>query len=340
MAIIFRTSHESLVTGASFTMARIGKFFAAIGVAIFAAFPTWGQDYPKSPITLVIPLAPGDGADIAGRAMGEELSRLLNVPVVAVNRPGAGGSLGTDGVVKAAKDGYTLLFAQNSALTLRRVLEPQGVAYDPVTDLTSLGLGMRSPSLLVVRGDASFRNFGEFVEFAKKNPGQLRIGTAGPGSVGDFCVEIIKAQTGADITMVPFKGASPAVTALRGGHIEAVVLALGVLSSHLKSGAFKGLVTSHKFSEFAEIPTMTELGYKQNLLGVWLAFFAPSGLPADVTRALVPAIEKAVKNEAVAAKLMPLGIAAQYVAPHALTAEIREEHRMVEELARRAGLIK
>ena len=158
--------------------------------------------------------------------------------------------------------------------------------------------------------------------------------------MGHFTLEIINTLTGAGLIMVPFKGASPGVTALLGGHVEGGVLALGTLLSHLKSGAMKGILASNKIPEFPEIPTLSQLGYRQNLFGVWLAFFAPTGVPAEVTKALVPAVEKAVKDPAVAAKLGGLGMVQDYVPPEKLFAEIREEHRTVEEIAKKTGLVK
>jgi tripartite-type tricarboxylate transporter receptor subunit TctC len=217
------------------------------------------------------------------------------------------------------------------------VLEPEGVHYDPETDLAALGLATRTPSVLAVRGDAPFTNLAELVAQAKRQPGSVRVGTAGPGSVGDFCVQIINSATGADIAMVPFKGAAPAIAALRGGHIEGVVLALGALAGQFKSGAMRGLVSSSRFPEFPQIPTMTELGYRQDLLGVWLAFFAPGGVGPEVTRALVPAIEQSVRSPEIAAKLAPLGIVQAYAPPEAVRAEIRDEYRRVRELARLGG---
>jgi tripartite-type tricarboxylate transporter receptor subunit TctC len=257
-----------------------------------------------------------------------------------VNRPGAGGTLGTDSVVKAKKDGYTLLLTNNASLIYNRVLTPESVSYDLFKDLTPLGLAARTPILLAVRQDAPYKNFGEMVDFAKKNPGKVRLGTAGAGSVGHFTVEIINSLTGADLIMVPFKGAAPGITALLGGHVEGVVLALGALSSHLKGGAMRGIVISSKFPEFADIPTLSQLGHRQNLLGVWLAFFAPAGVPAEVTKTLLPAVEKVVKEPAIGSKLAALGIVQDYVPPEKLLAEIREEHRTVEEIAKKAGLVK
>jgi tripartite-type tricarboxylate transporter receptor subunit TctC len=298
------------------------------------------QSYPSSAINLVIPLAPGDASDIAGRTMGEELSKLLKVPIVVVNRPGAGGTLGTDSVVKAKKDGHTLLITNNASLIYNRVLTPESVSYDLFKDLTPLGLATRTPIILAVRQDAPYKSFGEMVDFAKKNPGKVRFGTAGAGSVGHFTVELINSLTGADLIMVPFKGAAPGISALLGGHVEGAVLALGAVSSHLKSGAMRGIVISSKFSEFADIPTLSQLGYRQNLLGVWLAFFAPAGVPAEVTKTLLPAVEKVVKEPAIGSKLAALGMVQDYVPPEKLFAEIREEHRTVEEIAKKAGLIK
>jgi tripartite-type tricarboxylate transporter receptor subunit TctC len=257
-----------------------------------------------------------------------------------VNKPGAGGTLGTDSAVKAKKDGYTILLTNNAALIYNRILTPESVAYDPFKDLTPLGLSTRFPLLLLVRPDAPYKSFNEMVEFAKKNPGKVHVGTVGAGSVGHFTLEIINTLTGAGLIMVPFKGASPGVTALLGGHVEGGVLALGTLLSHLKSGAMKGILASNKIPEFPEIPTLSQLGYRQNLFGVWLAFFAPTGVPAEVTKALVPAVEKAVKEPAVASRLAGLGMVQDYVPPEKLFAEIREEHRTVEEIAKKTGLVK
>lgn len=321
-------------------MIRIRFALRSLAAGLLLAAPLQAQDFPKGPITLVIPLAPGDAADIGARTLAEELGAVLKVPIVPMNRAGAAGVIGADSVAKAAKDGQTLLFGVNASLTYRRVLDPQTVAYDPTKDLTSLGMAMRTPSVLVVAGDAPFKGFRELIDYAKKNPGKVRIGTAGSGSVGDFCVGLVNSLTDAGLVSVPFKGAAPAVAALRGGHIEGVVLALGALSAHLRSGAMRGMVISTKFPEFPALPTLAELGYKQDLLGIWLAFFAPAGIPAEATRVLVPAIEKAVKNPAAAERLAKLGIVLSYSPPADVVAEIREEHRTVETLARKTGLLK
>src|SRR6266850_395889 len=290
--------------------ARATLSLLATLVLIAGAAPrAHAQTYPSGPITLVIPLAPGDATDVAGRA-------------------------------KAKKDGYTILLTPNAAVISARILNPESVTYDPLKDLTPLGLTTRTPILLAVREDAPYRTFQELVEFSKKNPGKVRVGTVGTGSVGHLNLEMINSLTGANLTMVPFKGGAPGITALLGGHVEGGAFSLGSLSSHVKGGAVRGVVVSNAFPGYPDIPTMTKLGYRQNLLGVWVAFFAPAGVPADVTKTLAAAIEKVAKDPAVAAKLVSFGILQDYAPPEKLVAEIREEHRMVEELAKKAGLVK
>jgi len=296
------------------------------------------ESYPTGPINLIIPLAAGDATDTAARAITEELSRELKVAIFPVNRPGAAGALGTDIVVKAPKDGHTILLTNNAALVFRTVLDPKTATYDPFRDLTPLALAMRSPSILVANAEQPYHNFKELIDYAKKST--VSIGTAGVGSVGHFCISMLSAVTKADLTMVPYTGATPALTAVRGNHIGAVILALGTMTGHLKSGAVRGILISSKASDFPEIPTLADLGYSEPLFGIWTAFFAPAGVPPEVTNVLVPALERAITAPSVAARLKPLGIVPDYAPPAKLVAEMRDEHRRVSELARQAGLVK
>ena len=311
---------------------------AAVVALAAAVSAVHAQPYPGGPISLVIPLAAGDATDTAARAITEELSRELKVAIVPVNRPGAAGALGTDLVVKAPKDGHTILLTNNASLVFRAVLDPKVATYDPFRDLTPLALAMRSPSVLVANAERPYRSFKEMMAHARKSP--VSIGTAGVGSVGHFCINTIAALANTELTMVPFTGASPAVTAVRGNHVEAVILALGTMTAHLRSGAVRGIVISSKVSDFPEIPTWAELGYSEPLFGVWTGFFAPAGVPAEVISTLVPALERAITAPGVAARLKPLGILPDYAPPAKLVAEMRDEHRRVSELARQAGLVK
>jgi len=301
---------------------------------------SFAQGYPSRPITLVLPMAPGDGVDVAGRAMGDELAKLLKVSIVPLNKPGAAATLGADFVVKSKKDGYTILFTSSPAVVSAKILQPDIVPYDPFKDLIPLGLSTQNPMLMTIRSDAPYRNFKEMVGYAKKNPGKVRCGVMGVGSVGHFNLEIVKMVTGADIDMIPFKGAAPSVTALLGGHVEAVFQAIGPLISHMRSGALKAMVTSVRFPEYAEVPTLKELGYPQGLLNVWFGFFAPAEVPPEVKATLVPAIEKVAIDPSIISKLGNLGMVQVFEPPDKVSERMREEYKIFEDIAKKVGLIK
>jgi len=305
-----------------------------------SASQLFAQKYPDRPITLIIPMAPGDALDICGRLMADELSKLLKVLVTPLNKPGATATLGTDMVVKAKKDGYTILLTNSASIITAKVLQPEIVPYDPFKDLTPLGMFNYMPMIIVIPKDAPYKNVKELVEYAKKNPDKIRCGTAGVKSISDFNVELFQILTETKITTIPFKGATPSVTALLGGHIEVGSLTITPYLSHMRSGVVKGIVVSKNFPEFPNIPTLKQLGYKQDLIDVWNALFAPAGVPTEVTEILVPAIEKVVRDPAISSKLAEMGIYQEYLPPDKLLVKMQEESRMVEEIAKKFRMVK
>ena len=158
--------------------------------------------------------------------------------------------------------------------------------------------------------------------------------------MGDFCVQLISTLTGAELLPVPYTGAGPSIVALRGEHIEGVVSALGAVSPHIKAGLLRGIVASNRVPEFADIPTLRELGYQDELFGIWFSFLAPAGIPEDARKVLVGAIEQAVKEPAITARLAPLSIYQSYAGPEQMVAEIREELKRVGTMARKSGMLK
>jgi tripartite-type tricarboxylate transporter receptor subunit TctC len=318
----------------------ISVWLSAVVLLLGSASGLFGQGYPDRAINLIIPMAPGDGVDVSGRLMAEELSKLLKVPIVTLNKPGAGGGVGTDSVAKAKNDGYTLLLTPNAPIIYNKMLHPEDVPYDSFKDLTPLGLTTLTPIIMAIRGDAPYKDFKEMMDYANKNPGKVRCGTMGVGSVGDFDTEIVKTLGGMNVTAVPFKGASPAITALLGGHVEAAAVALGPMINHMRSGKAKGIVISNRFYEFPDIPTFKQLGYQHDLLGVWFAFYAPAGVPAQIKETLALAIEKVVKDPTLSSKLAQLGMIQEFEPPEKLLTRMHEEYRMVEEIAKRTGMVK
>jgi tripartite-type tricarboxylate transporter receptor subunit TctC len=321
----------------------IKLFSILVAMAIFflsAASELFAQRYPNRAITLVIPMAPGDGLDIAGRLMAEKLSNLLRVPVTPLNKPGASGTQGADMVVKSKKDGYTIVFTNASSIIYTKVLQPDIVPYDSFKDLTPLGLSTIWPMVVVFRSNAPFKNLKELLEYEKKNPGKVRCGTLGIKSIGDINIELFQMVIGTEMPVVPFKGASPGVTALLGGHIDIYSTSLAAVINHVRSGELKGITISNSFPEFPDIPTLKQLGYKQNMFDVWGAFMAPAGVPTEVTETLVPAIEKAVIDPTISSKLVNFGIYQEYASPEKLLIKMGEEQKMVEEFAKKFGMVK
>jgi tripartite-type tricarboxylate transporter receptor subunit TctC len=308
--------------------------FAAAAFALATVVPAaWAQGWPnRMTITVVVPLAPGDGGDMTARAMSEVLASELEAPVVVVNKPGAGGALGVQSVISAHKDGYVVLFTQNSPLTIRRVLEPATANYDPLRDLVPLAITTRSPSVLVVRKDAPFRSFQELVAYAKRNPGRVRIGNAGPGSAGDLSVQVINSVAGTDLDSIPYKGAAPAVNDVIGGQVEGVILALGPVSGYVKNGTLRPIAISSAFPELPDVPTLTSLGYRQDLLGVWFAWMLPAGVPDNVVQELTAALHKATRNGEVAARLQPFGLVQDWESASRVQAEITREYDTILQL--------
>lgn len=308
-------------------------------VALVAATPfaslAAGAAWPKGAITVVVPLAAGDGGDITARMMSEELARELRVPVLVSNTPGAGGVLGVQQVIGAKKDGYTLLFTQNSPLTIRRVLEPTAASYDPLRELEPLAITTRTPSVLVVRKDAPYDAFRQLVAYARTHRNSVRVANAGAGSAGDLSVQMINAQVRTDLASIPYKGAAPAVADVIGGKVEAAIVALGAVTAHLQSGSLNALAISSHFPRFPHVPTLTRMGYKQDLLGVWFAWLAPAGSPPEVARVLMPALQKVVRNQQFASRLLPLGMTPDWAAGAKLASELTEEFETVGALARR-----
>jgi len=298
------------------------------------------QDYPSRQISLIIPMAPGDALDITGRLMGEALSRTLKISVVPLNKPGAGGAVGTNFVAKSKNDGYTLLMVNSASVISAKILHPEDVNYEPFKDFAPLGLTTITPTVVTVRSDSPFKKLIELADYSKKNPGKIRCATPGLGTLADLNISNIRTSTGADITVVPFKGASPAITALIGGHVEMSTSAITPVIDHLRSGEVRGLVISKKVLEFSNISTLRELGFPRDLFGVWFALFAPAGIPSEVKEKLVPAIEKVVKDPMIVSRMGKMGLIQEYDPPDKLLQDWTKEYKLAEEIAKKEGLVK
>jgi tripartite-type tricarboxylate transporter receptor subunit TctC len=315
-------------------------FLLLVGVVFVGTANLQAQPYPAHPIQLIIPGAPGDAVDIAARSAANELEKILKTQIIPLNKPGGGSILGTEFAVKSKKDGYTLLYALSSGLIYNPAMNPDSVPYDPIHDLEPLGMHVNFPTVISVRADSPWKHFSEIIEYAQKNPGKFRCGTLGVGSINHFQLEIIKSITNTDINMVPFKGASPVVTAVLGGHIEAAFVAVVLSQPHYESGKLRGILLDHKVAALPNIPTLRDLGYPQDLPVSFFGFFAPAGIPEEVKKVLVPAIEKAIKTPELTAKLQKLWYITNHKSPAELKQMLAENYEKAKSIAKKMGATK
>src|SRR5512139_2285302 len=297
------------------------------------------QPYPSRPIQLIIPNVPGSIMDINSRILSEDLGKILGTQIIPMNKPGAATTLGTDALAKSKKDGYTIGYASN-AIVYARILNPQTMHFDPDKDIEPLGLHLLVPLAIAVRADSPWKTFNDLLDYAKKNPGKLRVDTIGIGSPAHFNLEIIQSLTGAQFTHVPFKGGESVITALLGGHLEMTIDAVNKIWPQLESKEMKILMLSTKMADFPKVPTITELGHKQGLVSTWFAVYTQAGLPDDVKKILVPAAEKAIKSPESKAKIEKMKLVVEYKAPADMKKKVIDEYAAALEIANKVGLLK
>jgi tripartite-type tricarboxylate transporter receptor subunit TctC len=320
----------------------MSRFAIIVGVVLVLCLtgliPTLqAQHYPDHPIQLVIPSTPGAGVDITGRLMGEELGKILKTQIVPINKPGASFTTGTDAVVRSKKDGYTLLYTPSTAIVYSRIPNPEVVPYDPVKDLEPIGLHVWNPMILVVKEGSPWKTFAEFVDHAKKNPGKVTMSLLGALAIERFNLEIIKSLTDAQVNIIPFKGPPEALGAILGGHVDSSFVGIGLASPQVKAGKIKALLTTRKWSELPDVPTITELGYKRELDSGWFAFYAPAGVPEEVKSVLVPAFEKVARNPELKAKIDKMGFVVDYKSPAELKKIMIEGFDTAMDMAKKIG---
>jgi tripartite-type tricarboxylate transporter receptor subunit TctC len=238
--------------------------------------------YPSKAVRMVIPFPAGGATDIIGRVVSQKLAERFGQPVVVENRPGAGGSIGSDLVAKAAPDGYTLLIATNSTHAVAPVLAKP--PYDPVKDFTAVTLLAHSPNILVASPQLGVSSVGELIAAAKARPGALSFASSGNGTIIHLTGEMFKQLAGVDLFHVPYKGTALSIPDLAGGRVSILFDNIVSAQPNIRSGTVKPLaVTTGKRSALMpELPTMIEAGVPGFESSAWFALFGPAGLAQEV----------------------------------------------------------
>ena len=298
------------------------------------------QPYPNRPIQLIISIPAGGGGDVNARLLADVLTKNLGVQIVPVNKPGAADTVGADAIAKSKKDGYTIGYTSSGAMVTTRIVNPENVHYDPLKDFDHLGLHVFFPTAFAVQESSPWKTFGELIDYAKKNPGKIRVSTTGLGSNAHFNLELMQVLTGAQFTHIPFKGGESVITALLGGHVEATMDAIGKIIPHAEAKKLRVLLMTRKFSMFPNVPIITELGYKQELVSSWFGLFAPAGIPEEAKKVQVPALEKAIKDPELNVKIENRGYITEYKSPDELRKLIVSNEETVRAIAVKVGLAK
>jgi tripartite-type tricarboxylate transporter receptor subunit TctC len=259
---------------------------AALLPALFAGGAA-AQAWPQKPIRLMVPFPPGGSTDIVARIVAQKLGERLGQSLVIENRGGAGGTIGTAQVAKAAPDGYTLTVASTST----HVVAPHvytKLDYDPVKDFAPIGLMAVSPYLLVVNPALPAKTLQEFVNLARSQPGKLNYASAGVGSTTHLAMEMLKTSSKTFMLHIPYNGNGPAGAALIAGQVEALFGSLPALLSYAKSGRARALAvgTPKRSPSLPDVPTVAESGYAGFDASLWLALMAPAGTPPAIIERL------------------------------------------------------
>lgn len=258
--------------------------------AVLALSASWAlaqgaQNFPNRALRMVIHFPPGGPTDFVGRAMAQKMSESWKQQVIVENRPGAGGIIGVETVLRAPPDGYTMLFGTGGSLALAPALNPK-LPYDVFKDLAPITLLVINPQILVVHPSLPVRNVNDLIRLAKARPGQINYGSVGPGSPQHMGMELLKSMAGVNLVHIPYKGTAPAMTDLISGQITAMFNSMPSVLPHIASGRMRGIaVGSARRSPAApDIPTVAESGpaLKDFQYVTWYALLAHAGVPKDI----------------------------------------------------------
>lgn len=305
------------------------KRIAAIAAVMLAGIlQASGQSFPSKPINVLVPYAAGAPLDITARLVGEHMASTLGQPVIIENVSGAGGGIATGRVAKAAPDGYTLLVHQ-PALAANVTLFPNQ-PFDTVKDLASVGLINESPMVLTAGEAIDARTMAEVIAWMKRNDGNIRFAHAGPGSLSHLCAALFSQIADAKVTMIPYRGGTPAIQDTVGGHTDLYCSSAQLAIGQIKAGKLVGFgVTADKrLPPIGEVPTTAEAGYPKLKATFWTGLFAPSSTPKPVIEKLNAALNAALSDPKLQQKFLDVGMTVyppEKRAPQVADALLREE---------------
>ncbi len=317
----------------------IRMFF--IGLLLAAAAPVLAQSYPAKPVRIIIPYPPGAVGDIMMRTVGERLNTLLGQPFVIENRAGGGGLAATESVAKAPADGYTLLFNGPNHVTNLGLYK--NVPYDPVNDFSPVSYVSSSQTILVTHASSGIRTVKELVEAAKAKPMGINYASSGNGTGTHLSMEMFMRATGIQLTHIPFKGATPAFTALAAGQVQVGFTTPPLARQFINEGRLHALAVggSKRLSAFPAVPSLGDLGLLNYDVEVWFGLLAPKGTPPEVVELLARETRRVLNEPGMHEKFDSLGFTIVGSTPAEFAEHIKRETarwpKVIKELGITAG---
>ena len=296
-------------------------FFAALLLATSAA----AQNYPSRPLRMIVGFPPGGPTDLIARLVGQHLNETFGQPVVIDNRPGAGGSVAGQLMVKSAPDGHTLFIASNGEIAISPSLYKK-MAYDTERDLAPVSRIGGAQLVLLVHPSVSARSVNELLALARAKPGTINFASSGIGSTAQLASELLKFTAGVDIVHVPYKGAGPALTETMGGQVQMLITGFSAAQTHIRSGKLRALAVTgaNRVKAMPELPTIGESvpGYQ---MMSWYGLFTTTGTPVAIINRLHGEVVAMLKRQDMNDKFVGLGMEPEGSTPQAFAAQIKEE---------------
>lgn len=313
----------------------------ATALLVGAASTATAQDYPSRTITMVMPYAAGGPGDTITRMFATAMQKSLGQQIVVDNPAGAGGSIGTAKVARAAPDGYTLLMTHISHAT--NLLMIKDLPYSPVTDFQPIGLATVGPMVVTARKDLAPKDTKEFITYVKENAAKISMGHAGIGSASHLCGLMFMDALGVKLTMIPYKGAAPAINDLMGGQIDIMCDQTTSTIPAIQSGRIKpyAVAGTKRLPSLPDLPALSELGVKGFDISIWFGLYAPKGTPQQVVDKLSAALQAAVQDPDVKSRLNAIGTepaSPDLAVPAKLQAHLKNEIDTLGPLLSKAGV--
>lgn len=315
------------------------RHFSALAGLLAVAPSLRAENWPSKPITWVVPFPPGGITDTSARALGKRLGELLGQQVLIDNRPGAGGSVGTEQVARAQPDGHTWLYGTQGTMAANLALY-KNLRYDPLKDFAHVHGMMLSPTVLVVDASRPWKSVADLVRDAKAQPGRLNYGSAGAGTGTHLTSELFQTESGAKLTHVPYKGTAPALQDLLGGRVDLMFDYVTPMLPHIQAGKLRALAVMHgeRLEVLPEVPSIVQAGYPKAVSASWSSIAVPSGTPAEVVKRIADAVATVLREKDVVGPFLGTGSKAMLdLRDKSLTQFISAEQKKWTEVVRVSG---